>query len=214
MNIVDAVNTVKRFESNSLTHTLSHLENIFTGMDRRDCLDQIRKGKIDGNLFAAANELKKLAAQINVIIHAVGILTALPHILNDDDQILYLSLGAGNTGRCFDLETNQRIAEFKFINWKGGSEAIRQNSVFKDFFNLAESGSPKRKYLYVLGVEEPLKFFNGKRKISSILSRNVKLSTRFTELYGDKFTYVFEYFRVKESAIEIIDLAKIQFQAK
>jgi hypothetical protein len=37
------------------------------------------------------------------VIHAVGILTALPHILEHDERIETLSLGAGNTGRQFDL---------------------------------------------------------------------------------------------------------------
>jgi hypothetical protein len=32
-------------------------------------------------------------------------------------------IGAGYTGREFDLETNYRVAEFKFIHWRGGPEA-------------------------------------------------------------------------------------------
>ena len=60
-----------------------------------------------------------------------------------------MSLGAGNTGRAFDLETNKRIAEFKFIRWQGGPEAIRQNALFKDFYFMAEHAGVKRKYLYV-----------------------------------------------------------------
>ena len=58
-----------------------------------------------------------------------------------------LVLGAGNTGREFDLETNYRIAEFKFIHWRGGPDTIRQNSIFKDFFLLADGESANRKYL-------------------------------------------------------------------
>ncbi|WP_283814259.1 hypothetical protein [Bradyrhizobium aeschynomenes] len=41
----------------------------------------------------------------------------LPHILEEGEIVDYVSLGAGNTGRPFDLETNRRIAEFKFIHW-------------------------------------------------------------------------------------------------
>lgn len=75
----------------------------------------------------------------------------LPHILEPGELVEYASLGAGNTGRQFDLETNFCVAEFKFINWRGGPESIRQNSIFKDYFLLAEAPTPKRKYLYLLG---------------------------------------------------------------
>jgi hypothetical protein len=43
------------------------------------------------------------------------------------------------------------------LRWRGGPEAIRQNSIFKDVFQLAQSESAKRKYLYLLGTEYPLK---------------------------------------------------------
>ena len=88
--------------------------------------------------MAAAAEMKRLAGQINVMIHALGILLCLPHILEPKERVEYGSLGAGNTGREFDLETNLRVAEFKFIRWRGGAESIRQNSVFKGYLLLAE----------------------------------------------------------------------------
>jgi hypothetical protein len=40
-------------------------------------------------------------------------------------------------GRSFDLETDRQVAEFKFIAWRGGAEAIRQNGLFIDIFRLA-----------------------------------------------------------------------------
>jgi hypothetical protein len=96
----------------------------------------------------------------------------------------YVSLGAGNTGRAFDLETNQRIAEFKFIHWQGGPESIRQNSLFKDFHEMAECETPKEKYLCVLGTEHGEKFFNGGRALSSVLKGNVTLRKKFTDKFG------------------------------
>ncbi len=60
-----------------------------------------------------------------------------------------------NTRRPFDLETDRRVAEFKFINWRGGPESICQNSVFEVFFMTAENSMSKRKYLYHLGAEHP-----------------------------------------------------------
>ena len=80
----------------------------------------------------------------------------LPHILEPDERIEYVSLGAGNTGKAFDLETDRRNAEFKFINWRGGSEAIRENTLFKDFYLMAEHETHKLKFLYVLDTKHPL----------------------------------------------------------
>jgi hypothetical protein len=118
-----------------------------------------------------------------------------------------VSLGAGNTGRQFDLETNLRVAEFKFISWRGGPESIRQNGLFKDFFMLAESDVDKRKYLYVLGTAHPLKFFNGGRALSSVLSRGDKTKKLFEERYGTRFTVVREYYDLKREAVIVEDVS-------
>jgi hypothetical protein len=47
----------------------------------------------------------------------------------------------GNAGREFDLTTDQRVAEFRAIEWQGGPERIRQNSLFCDFDILTEQDS-------------------------------------------------------------------------
>ena len=146
--------------------------------------------------WAAAALMKQLAGQINVVIHALGILRCLPHIFQPGEVIESLSLGAGNTGRDFDLETNQRVAEFKFIRWRGGPETIRQNSLFKDFFELAEHDTDKQKCLYVLGTKHPLAFLTSGRAISSVLNRNVDLLARFQSLYPECST-VQDYYAMK-----------------
>ena len=61
----------------------------------------------------AALLVKRSAGQINLIVHAVGILVALPKILEPGELVQSLSLGAGNTGRAHDLETDRRIDEFR-----------------------------------------------------------------------------------------------------
>lgn len=102
-----------------------------------------------------------MAGQVHVLVHAAGILVALPHILEPDEMIESLSLRAGNTGKDFDLVTSRRLAEFKFIRWKGGPESIRQNSVFQDFFHLAAAETDRRRVLYLLELAQPLRFFRG-----------------------------------------------------
>jgi hypothetical protein len=118
-----------------------------------------------------------------------------------------VSLGAGNTGREFDLETNLRVAEFKFIRWRGGAESIRQNSVFKDYLLLAEHLTAKRKYLYLLGTEHALRFLGGGRALSSVLSRNDKLQKMFSERFGDAFQTVGNYYAIHAHAVQIEDVS-------
>jgi hypothetical protein len=121
--------------------------------------------------------------------------------------VQYVSLGAGNTGRPFDLETTQRIAEFKFIRWQGGAEVIRQNALFKDFFLMAEHETDKGKFLYVLGTEFPLKFFNSGRSLPSVLSRHVGLQRQFTAKFGDQHRTVRDYYLPRRDAVHIADIS-------
>src|SRR6185312_8344604 len=143
--------------------------------------------------------------QIHVVIHAVGVMLLIPQIMEPDERIEYVSLGAGNTGREFDLETDRRVAEFKFIHWQGGAESIRQNAVFKDFYCLAENATTKRKELYVLGIAHPLGFLQGGRALSSIMSRDRKLWDKFRAKYGDRFKTVGEYYAEHEHDVMLID---------
>ncbi len=209
MKLEKAARRVKKFEAGSLTERLSTLESSFQGIGVKQAKELCVTHNLNSKLLSASYDLKKLASQINVVIHAVGILASLPSILNKGEKIQYLSLGAGNTGKKFDLETNNRIAEFKFIHWKGGAEAIRQNSLFKDFFGLAEEKTEKKKYLYVLGTEIPAKFFHGKRKLSSIMSRNIALQKEFRVLYGESFSYINEYYEFRKNEVQLKDLTPI-----
>ncbi len=189
------VSTVlERFTRTDLGGTLSSIESVVKGLTAANCAETLATAGVTSEVLSAAASLKRLAGQVNVAIHATGILLCLPHILEAGETVEYVSLGAGNTGREFDLETNRRIAEFKFIHWRGGAESIRQNQLFKDFYLLAESTSKKRKYLYVLGTKTPLHFLNGGRKLESVLSRNVKLLNDLQARHGDKYKKVCDYF--------------------
>lgn len=162
---------------------------------------------VDDDFLASALSVKKIAGQINVIIHASGILRSLQEILEPGEQVVYVSLGAGNTGRKFDLETNYRVAEYKFIDWQGGPESIRQNGIFKDFFELAEYETPKKKFLYVVGDELPLKFFNGGRALKSVLSRQPRVLARITEKYGGGIERVCDYYNIKKHEVHVCDVS-------
>ena len=196
------------FTRADLGGTLSSIESAVKGLTAASCAKTLLAAGVTSEVLSAAASLKRLAGQVNVAIHATGILLCLPHILEADETVEYVSLGAGNTGREFDLETNLRIAEFKFIHWRGGAESIRQNQLFKDFCLLAESKSNKRKYLYVLGTETPLHFLHGGRALSSVLSRNVKLLDDLQTKHGSKFKKVCDYYLAHRHLVAIEDVSR------
>lgn len=204
---VDIVKVLGRFTGADLTQTLSRIERKVRGFSAGDCTGLLAHAGADRDVLAAAAAMKRLAGQINVTIHALGILMCLPHILEPDEHVESVSLGAGNTGRDFDLETNLRVAEFKFIQWRGGAETIRQNSVFKDYLLLAEHRTSKRKHLYLLGTEHAIKFLRSGRAMSSVLSRNPKLQRMFTERFGERFPTVGDYYAAHGSAVQIEDVS-------
>jgi hypothetical protein len=170
-----------------------------------DLAQELASQHIDEDVLYGALVLKELAGQINVVIHVVGILVSLPHVLAQGETIESLSLGAGNTGRHHDLETDRQIAEFKFIAWRGGAEAIRQNGLFVDIFNLASARGDKRRVMYVVDQEHPMRFLRHNRAISSVLSKNRAVEERFHRAHGARFATVSEYWSTIADRVEIVD---------
>lgn len=205
-DIVAAAARLQRFAGHGLTRTLGAIEERSRGVTLETASGLLDDVGADRETFAAAALIKALAGEINVTIHALGILRCLPHILQPGEVVEYVSLGAGNTGRLFDLETNLRVAEFKFIAWRGGPESIRQNGVFKDFFALAHYDTPKTKHLYLLGADHALKFLRGGRALSSVLSRHVGLKEQFHALFENRYPVVSDYYRDHEDAVRIEDV--------
>jgi len=105
--------------------------------------------------------------------------------------------------------TDRRIPEFKFIEWRGGAESIRQNSLFIDLFNLASATTKKRRYMFVVGREHPDRFLANHRALSSVLSRNAAVAARFEALHGKRFKTVAEYADYVKDRVEIVDLREI-----
>ena len=204
---VTIARTLAAFTGPKLTATLAKVEGSINGLTAESCQEFLDQAKAGKQALAAAAEMKRLAGQINVVIHALGILLCLPHILEEGERVDYVSLGAGNTGRMFDLETDRRVAEFKFIKWQGGSETIRQNSIFKDAFELVRHDTTKEKYLYVVGTHYPLKFLQGGRSLDSVLSRHTALKQAFDNLYGDQFKRVRDWYAAHGSAISVVDVS-------
>lgn len=206
MSIEQSIKAITHFQGNSLTENLADIENSIVGSDasksRTFCYDR----NIDQEFMASALAIKDIAGQINVIIHAAGILQSLSTLLDDGEIVESVSLGAGNTGRKFDLETNCRVAEFKFIDWKGGAESIRQNGIFKDFYELAEYETDKKKVLYVVGTTYPLKFFKGGRVLTSVLSKQPEILSSINNKYDNQITVVRDYYELHRNHVSIVDI--------
>jgi hypothetical protein len=158
----------------SLKKHIVELEQGLKDKGKVEILNLIKRYKVSETLSEKLY-IKKLSSQVDVSIHAYGILLALSKIMDDGEVIEYLSLGAGNTGKAFDVATSKRIAEFKFAKWDDGSNTIRQNGIFKDFLELAVNTDSygKAKYIYCLSAAELVRFLtNSGRSLSSVLSRN------------------------------------------
>jgi hypothetical protein len=207
MNLEEAAKHLRALAGGDLTERIAGLEAAFSDRPKESLASLCVASGVTDTALEAALVLKATAGQINVLIHTIGILAALPHILNDGERVASLSLGAGNTGRKYDLETDQRVAEFKFIQWRGGPESIRQNGLFKDFFYLAEDDTPKERYLYLVGLEHPIKFFNGRRALSSVLTKDHRLRSNFQRLYGDRFQVVREYYEHRRDRVHLRDVS-------
>lgn len=205
--VAGAIRLLQTLRGTDLTQTIYQIERSLRGVSVDGYPAVLATSGAKEEALAAAGLIKQLVGQINVVIHALGILVCLPHILRHGEVIDYFSLGAGNTGRAFDLETNLRIAEFKFIRWQGGPDSIRRNSLFKDFYEMAEYGTRKEKCLYVLGSVHVENFLNGRRAMSSVLSRNETLRRKFTEKFGDRYRAVRDYYFPRKESVMLQDVS-------
>lgn len=208
--IVDAIVALRAIGAGAmLTRRIAQLEKAFIGLNEESVRSLLKHEQLDEKALRGALTLKQLAGQINVVIHAVGILTALPYVLRPSEVVTSMSLGAGTGGKHHDLETTGQIAEFKFIQWQRTGNAVRENSVFVDFFTLASTETIKRRVLYLVGADVPLRFLRGGRALTSVLSQNAAAATRFRALYGDRYRTVGEYFSSLGGEVEVVDLLRV-----
>ncbi len=206
--LFQASEMIQSFRAGSLRATIAAIEKDLSSATAEPSSQKLATLGIGPELLAATILIKKNSSQIDEIIHAVGILLALPSILQKGEIIESLSLAAGNTGKGFDLETNLRIAEFTFIHWQGGPEVIRQNKIFKDFYFLAEANTTKKRELYTIGTDHPKKFFNSRRALHAILDGNRKLGEAFRAKYGDLFRCVRDYYAPRERHVALRDITE------
>ena len=207
MSIEKDLSTIANFKGESLTKSLSTIESQISGISASNSLDFCHSFGVNDELISSVRAVKKVAGQIDIILHATGIMNSLSRLLKDGEKVESVSLGAGNTGRRFDLETKLQVAEFKFIDWQGGAETIRQNGLFKDFHNLAEFETKKDKNLYVVDTCYPLKFFSGGRALTSVLSKQPVILESIKFKYGGSVCKTRDYYNLHKDSVKVRDVS-------
>lgn len=200
-----------RGDSRQLRYRIAAVEASVQGRKALEALEAAREWGMNASLLAGARLAKRVAAQVDVVLHAAGIVHALPHVLTADELVEYVSLGAGNTGRPHDLETNRQVAEFKFINWAGGAETVRQDTLLIDLVNLATASTAKQRIMYVTGVDVPLHWLETSKRVTrECLARKRRIPNRFDAHYGpDAYHYVCDYWAHIKDLVALVDLAPV-----
>lgn len=188
---------------------MAEIESSLTGLEVSRVPVLLSSLMIDCDLLMAAASVKRASAQIDVVIHVVGIIYSLPRILEVGEVVEAVSLGAGNSAGEFDLETSARVAEFKFISWQGGSDAVRKKTLFEDFVKLAMYSGAKRRYIYLLDLKVATQFLQGNSSVTRVLDRNARLYRKFLEAYGQEYRTVGQLFRDFQGKIELVDLSQV-----
>jgi hypothetical protein len=198
--LTDIADRIARFTGGNLASTISGLEFKFLNLDKQSIELQLKESAIEQGLVDSALRLKRAAAQIDVVIHALGILVRLPTVLEEGEKVESLSLGAGSSEtKRFDLETDRRIAEFTFITWQGNDDT-RLQKVFKDFYRLAEHQTHKRKELWLTDDTYVLKYFRSKTKVRSATHKHRDVWESFQAKYPNLIN-VQDYYRLHGDGI-------------
>lgn len=145
--------------------------------------------------------------RVGDLIHAAAITFSLPHILKPDERISNRpSLAAGNDpSRPFDIETDQRIAEFKLAEWTG-ADAMHKRQVFKDLFKLAIDDSDRVAEFYVVGAR-PLKFLRESKSTERwALDRNTAVAQQLAEKLGTLEIPIRDYTAKRAAHVLLVDL--------
>ncbi|WP_231627096.1 PE-PGRS family protein [Streptomyces apocyni] len=206
-----AVATLARFlDRQPLTAAIAALEHQLQGADAQHAADTAAAGGVDADLLVSALTTRENLGRLNDLIHATGIMLALPFILDEGEKVTNRpSLGAGNDpSRPYDLETDQRVAEFKLSRWRG-ADAARKRQTFKDLVMLAADQSGRQADLYVVGPE-PARFLRSSASTAAwALDRSPGARRTFQSVFGSLDVPVHEFTATHAHHVRVTDLCDI-----
>jgi hypothetical protein len=202
MQLAECVEQITKFSGTSLASKIAEMELNFVRLDKAAVVERLRADSIDTTLLDAARTVKRAAAQIDVVLHALGIVVLLPRVLEDGEVVESLSLGAGSSeAKRFDLETNRRVAEFTFIDWQG-NDNTRLQKMFKDFYRLSEFKTEKRKELWLTDDTYLLKYFRSGSSVRSATHKHRDVWEDFQARYPNA-TRVSDYYRIHAADVRL-----------
>lgn len=183
------------------------------GVERR--LTRQRKAQLEliedlgDELLRGAMAVTRAIGDLYALVHAAGMLAAMREILDDDEEIESLSLGAGASGQP-DLVTSKRVAEFKFQRWNG-NDGARERELVADVIRLATDPSGRDRCLYLLDKSRPLAWLqSNKRNLKSLLgkTRHEPLLRDVQQTYGGVVTVAELWARI-DPPITVVGLADV-----
>lgn len=211
MRVEDAAEILLRFlKSGPLTEVIASLEHRLSDTDGPSSQAIVADADIMVELLTATMKVRAELGRMSDLIHAAGIVLALPHLLEPGERIKGRpSLAAGNDPtRPFDLETDRRIAEFKLSKWMSGSNAMRKRQTFKDLVALAMDDSGRRAELYVLGPK-PATFLRGTKSTAAWALNRVTTDAfreKFKARFGSLDVPIADFTATHAKHVVIVDL--------
>ncbi|MFF6783734.1 PE-PGRS family protein [Streptomyces sp. NPDC012510] len=193
-----------------LTAAIASLERDLVGRPVREVGDMAAARGFGPELMVAALTVRERLGRLNDLIHAAGIVLALPHLLEDGEEIsVRPSLAAGNDPRRpFDLETDRRVAEFKLARWRG-ADAMRKRQTFKDLVMLAADRTGRRAELFVVGPEPGRFLSTSKATAAWALDRTLHARRVFEESFGSLDVSVAQFTERHAGHVEVTDLCDV-----
>lgn len=201
--LTTAYTRLLEFKKPALKNRVATIETSMRGRNKSTLVAILAEHSVTLQLLQAALTLKSAASQIDNLLHALGILILLPKILEDEEAIIEVSLSAGTGGKSYDLETDRRVAEFKFINWQGGSNAVRHRAVFHDFVKLAESSTNRLKQIFLIDPQHSRKWLCGKTSLRSALTTHADTLDGLLAKYRDQVQTVSDYYKLYQGSVHL-----------
>ncbi len=189
-----------------LSHTVAGLELALAGCGRDDVAGVAADHGLTVELLRSAVAARDTFGKLHDLIHAAAIALALPHILTPGETLVRPSLAAGNTpDRLFDVETDRRVAEFKFARWDG-HDGGRQKPTVKDLARLAAESSGRNAELYVRGPRPITWLTSTKSSVRQQLKRYPTELDAYQATFGSADVTVAEFVSSRAAHVALIDI--------
>jgi hypothetical protein len=177
------------------------------GITADDRAASLQEAGAEPEVFAAAVEMKRLAGQIDVIIHALASFCACRTSSNPvSGSNMFRSELATRAGS----STLRLIYEWPSSRLSDGEAEPRQYGRIRSsrISSCSPRSPPPSESIFIYSAHTtPLKFLWGGRALTSVLSQDDKVRQIFLERFGDRFRTIRDYYAVHGRAVQIEDVS-------